>query len=65
MENFRLVFVLDLLYPFYCYLRKLFKSLKELASSKIAVVIQHFIIIIISKPCRTWSFLITVSFYPA
>lgn len=37
------------------YLRKLFKSLKELASSKI-VVIQHFIIF---KPCRTYQLLIT------
>lgn len=51
MELIRHVFVLDLLYSFYCYLRKLFKSLKELASSKPVVVIQHFIIIF--KPCRT------------
>ena len=60
MEIFRLLFILDLLYPFCCYLRKLFKHLKELASSKIAMVVQHFIIII-SKPCSTCSFSVTLS----
>lgn len=44
MELFQYVCVLDSLYPFRCYLRKLFKSLKELASSKVAVAIQHLII---------------------
>ena len=61
MEIFRLVFILDLLYPFCCYLRKLFKHLKELASSKIAMVVQHFIIIFISKPCSTCSFSVILS----
>ena len=37
-----------------------YKHLKELASSKIAMVVQHFIIII-SKPCSTCSFSVTLS----
>lgn len=40
------VFILDFLYPFYCYLRRLSKSLKELASFKVAVVMQHFILLL-------------------